>query len=144
MLGAVGAASVDAYACLARLIAVGERVGLFVDRALPAPGFSVVSDVTALRNGHADEAVVPAADDESIVALTPSDVPEMLALTARTKPGPFHRRTCEMGDYFGLRKNGTLVAMAGERLQVPGHTELSAICTDPEHLGRGHRGRVDA
>jgi predicted GNAT family acetyltransferase len=62
----------------------------------------------------------------------------MLALTARTKPGPFHRRTCEMGDYFGLRKHGTLVAMAGERLHVPGHTELSAICTDPEHLGRGY------
>ncbi len=83
MLGAVGAASVDAYACLARLIAVGERVGLFVDRALPAPGFSVVSDVPLLQMVRADEAVVPAADDESIVAPRPTC--RKLALTARTK-----------------------------------------------------------
>lgn len=27
--------------------------------------------------------------------------------------------------------------MAGERLRVPGWTEISAVCTDPDHRGRG-------
>jgi predicted GNAT family acetyltransferase len=65
------------------------------------------------------------------------DVPEMLALTKLTKPGPFARRTREMGDYFGIRVNGELIAMAGERLHLPGHTEISAVCTHPDHLGHG-------
>jgi ribosomal protein S18 acetylase RimI-like enzyme len=137
VLGAVGESSVDAYASLVGLLAVGERVGLFVDGAVPAPGLSVVSDVPLLQMVRGDQAVA-ASGGEGIVELTRSDVPEMLALTARTQPGPFDRRTCEMGDYFGLRVDGVLVAMAGERLHVPGHTELSAICTHPDHLGRGY------
>jgi predicted GNAT family acetyltransferase len=67
-----------------------------------------------------------------------ADVPEMLALTRLTKPGPFANRTREMGDYFGIRKDGVLVAMAGQRLRLPGFTEVSAVCTHPEHLGQGH------
>jgi predicted GNAT family acetyltransferase len=64
----------------------------------------------------------------------------MLALTARTKPGPFGTRTHELGTYIGLRDRGKLVAMAGERLKVPGYTEISAVCTDPEHSGKGYAG----
>ncbi|PYX89790.1 MAG: hypothetical protein DMG68_03950, partial [Acidobacteria bacterium] len=63
---------------------------------------------------------------------------EMLGLTQLTKPGPFGQRTRELGSYLGIRKNGVLVAMAGERLRVPGHTEVSAVCTHPDHLGRGY------
>jgi len=59
------------------------------------------------------------------------------ALTALTKPGPFSARTHELGAYIGIRRNGKLVAMAGERLKVPGCTELSAVCTHPEHTGHG-------
>ncbi len=66
------------------------------------------------------------------------DVQEMIALTKLTKPGPFATRTREMGDYFGIRKDGVLVAMAGERLRLPGFTEISAVCTHPEHLGQGY------
>ena len=28
--------------------------------------------------------------------------------------------------------------MAGERLKVPGYTEVSAVCTHPEHAGKGY------
>jgi predicted GNAT family acetyltransferase len=28
--------------------------------------------------------------------------------------------------------------MAGERLKVPGHTEVSAVCTHPDHTGKGY------
>jgi predicted GNAT family acetyltransferase len=66
------------------------------------------------------------------------DSEEMIALTALTKPGPFNNRTHELGTYLGIRCNGRLVAMAGERLKVPGYTEVSAVCTHPEHVGRGY------
>ena len=62
----------------------------------------------------------------------------MLELAHLTKPGPFSPRTHELGDYFGIRRNGTLAAMAGERLRFPGYTEISAVCTHPDHLGHGY------
>lgn len=61
----------------------------------------------------------------------------MTALVAHTKPGPFGPRTVELGRYLGIRRNGRLVAMAGERLRPTGWTEISAVCTDPEWRGRG-------
>jgi ribosomal protein S18 acetylase RimI-like enzyme len=70
-------------------------------------------------------------------ALTAADVAEMLDLVARTRPGPFGPRTIELGAYHGVFEDGRLVAMAGERLRVPGHTEISAVCTAPEARGRG-------
>ncbi len=66
------------------------------------------------------------------------DVNLMLELTNKTKPGPFLERTIEMGRYYGVFDNGVLVSMAGERLRLDGFTEISAICTDPEHLGKGY------
>jgi predicted GNAT family acetyltransferase len=61
----------------------------------------------------------------------------MLALVEMTEPGPFRRRTIELGDYFGIFADGRLVAMAGERLQTPEYTEVSAVCTHPDVRGRG-------
>ena len=69
--------------------------------------------------------------------LGPGDVPEMLELVERTRPGPFTSRTVELGMYLGLRRHGMLVAMAGQRLHPPGWTEVSAVCTHPDHRGRG-------
>ncbi len=62
----------------------------------------------------------------------------MIELTALTKPGPFGSRTHELGYYVGIHSDGKLVAMAGERLKVPEHTEVSAVCTHPEHTGNGY------
>ena len=62
----------------------------------------------------------------------------MLELTAATQPGPFAARTYEMGRYLGVRVDGRLVAMAGERLRLAGATEISAVCTDPAFTGRGY------
>lgn len=75
--------------------------------------------------------------DPEVELLTVADVPEMLTLTALTKPGPFLERTIELGNYYGLRDQGVLVAMAGERMRAPGWTEISAVCTAPDHRGRG-------
>jgi ribosomal protein S18 acetylase RimI-like enzyme len=83
-----------------------------------------------------DDGVAAVADEEA-VRLTPADVPQMLALVERTKPGPFLSRTIELGTYLGLRRDGELIAMAGERLHPPGWTEISAVCTDPAYRGQG-------
>ncbi|MER6350434.1 GNAT family N-acetyltransferase [Streptomyces sp. NPDC001634] len=82
---------------------------------------------TALRAEEAPDAV----------RLGPDDVPEILDLVARTRPGPFLDRTVELGTYLGIRHHGRLIAVAGERLRLPGWTEISAVCTDPAHRGRG-------
>jgi ribosomal protein S18 acetylase RimI-like enzyme len=74
---------------------------------------------------------------EEAVRLGEADVPEMLALVERTRPGPFLPRTIEMGTYLGVRRAGALVAMAGERLHPPGWTEISAVCTDDAYRGQG-------
>ncbi|MFE9450456.1 GNAT family N-acetyltransferase [Streptomyces sp. NPDC006739] len=78
-----------------------------------------------------------AAPDAEAVRLGPADVPEMLDLVARTRPGPFLPRTVELGTYLGIRRDGALIAMAGERLHPPGWTEISAVCTDPAFRGEG-------
>jgi predicted GNAT family acetyltransferase len=79
------------------------------------------------------------ADDKPIFReLTKADVPEMLALTKLTEPGPFLPRTIELGAYLGVHDAGSLVAMAGERLHLTGFTEISAVCTHPQYRGRGY------
>jgi len=81
------------------------------------------------------------ADDEA-VTLAHEDVPEMTELVRLTRPGPFRPRTIEMGTYVGIRRNGRLIAMGGERLSPPGYTEISAVCTDPDHRGHGLASRL--
>jgi ribosomal protein S18 acetylase RimI-like enzyme len=66
------------------------------------------------------------------------DVDDVLELVGRTHPGPFERRTIELGDYLGVRdETGSLIAMAGMRMHLPGYTEISAVCTDEAARGRG-------
>jgi predicted GNAT family acetyltransferase len=67
-----------------------------------------------------------------------ADLPEMLALTKLTEPGPFLPRTIQLGAYYGVHESGLLVAMAGERLKLTGYTEVSAVCTHPDFRGRGY------
>ena len=74
----------------------------------------------------------------SIQKLGYNDIPQMLKLTDITKPGPFLDHTIDMGNYYGIFENGELAAMAGERLRLPGYTEISAICTSPAHVGKGY------
>lgn len=66
-----------------------------------------------------------------------SDAQDMLRLVALTEPGPFRLRTGTLGTYLGVRREGQLIAMAGERLKLPGFTEISAVCVHPDHRGTG-------
>jgi ribosomal protein S18 acetylase RimI-like enzyme len=80
---------------------------------------------------------VTGADCAEAIPLGGTDVPEMLELVAQTEPGPFLTRTIELGDYLGIRRDGELVAMAGERFHLEGWTEISAVCTRPDQRGQG-------
>jgi predicted GNAT family acetyltransferase len=73
-----------------------------------------------------------------VEVLAEADVPEMLALTKLTEPGPFRDRTIYLGGYCGIREQGRLVAMAGRRTAIPGYKEVSAVCTHPSYRGRGY------
>lgn len=73
-----------------------------------------------------------------------ADCADVLALTARVYPHYFRSRTMELGRYFGIRQDGCLAAMIGERLGTDHAQEMSAICTHPDHLGRGYARRLTA
>jgi ribosomal protein S18 acetylase RimI-like enzyme len=85
---------------------------------------------------------VTGVDCAEAIPLGAADVPEMLELVAATEPGPFLTRTIELGDYLGIRRGGVLVAMAGERFHLDGWTEISAVCTNPDHRGQGLASRL--
>ncbi|MEV1047816.1 GNAT family N-acetyltransferase [Streptomyces sp. NPDC049916] len=105
----------------------------------PPPDWEIVFHAEGVQ--LVDASVVAEPDPEA-VRLGPADVPEMLDLVARTRPGPFLPRTVEMGAYLGIRRNGALVAMAGERLHPPGWTEISGVCTDESVRGQGLASRL--
>jgi predicted GNAT family acetyltransferase len=86
---------------------------------------------------RADEATLPEGDVDAL-ELDHADVDEMLALVELTQPGPFRKRTIELGNYIGIRDRGRLVAMAGERMWVADGREVSAVCTHPDAWGRGY------
>jgi ribosomal protein S18 acetylase RimI-like enzyme len=119
---------------VAALAGPGATVLVAATSTKPPAGWEVVN---ALQGVQLVDAGIAAAPDPEAVRLGPADVPEMLDLVERTKPGPFRKRTVELGTYLGIRRGGALVAMAGERLHPPGYTEISAVCTDPEFRGQG-------
>jgi len=78
----------------------------------------------------------------TIVSLSDADAPEMLELAILAKPGPFFARTHRLGAFVGVRHEGLLVAMAGERMKLKGYTEISGVCTAPSQRGRGYGGAL--
>ncbi|MDX2972264.1 GNAT family N-acetyltransferase [Kribbella solani] len=122
------------WADAAVLLGPGTSVALMRPE-LPVPGSFKLDRVIDLVQFTAP-ADLPAADPEA-TTLGPDDVPDMLALVALTDPGPFRSRTIELGTYLGIRRDGELLAMAGTRFSLPGHTEISAVCTHPSARGQG-------
>jgi len=123
-----------AWAELAPL-AMGRPVGV-ITSAVPS-GWAELQMIRLVQMTWAagpDERL-PSAHE--FVPLTGADVPEMLALVARTHPGPFESSTIDLGGYRGWRVNGELVCMAGERMHPGDWTEISAVCTAPGHQGQG-------
>lgn len=129
--------SPEALDALADLVQPGEHVYV-----LQVPDIAIPSRLRAVTTALgvqmlATRTINEQPGAERMVVLGDADAPEMLALAQLTEPGPFLARTHEMGRFRGIRIDGRLAAMAGERMHMPGYTEVSGVCTHPDFRGRG-------
>jgi len=127
------------WADAAELVGPGQVVAL-MRPDLPLPESFKLDQQLGLVQFFAPDSF--GVEDPELVPLGIEDVAEMVALTALTDPGPFRTRTIECGRYLGLRRDGELIAMAGERQRLPGYVEISAVCTHPEYRGQGLASRL--
>jgi ribosomal protein S18 acetylase RimI-like enzyme len=129
--------SPQSFAALGALMSGSEIAVLFTPDPVTAP-----ADFKVLLAETGEQMIGMPAESPSrgveIVALGANDVAAMMALTELTKPGPFTPRTHELGTFLGIRSEGDLVAMAGERMKPADYTEITAVCVHPSHRGRGY------
>lgn len=134
----------ESWAALAAITPPEVHVSMFAEEVGPVPPSFIRRDadvgVQMVFRGTVESLADPVTDGPAGVEfrrLTVGDVDPMLGLHALARPGPFRRRTIELGRYFGAIADGRLVAMAGERMRLDGHTEISAVSTHPDATGRG-------
>lgn len=141
----VGVAAADdrATAAVETLVAPGE-LAIFVGTAPPlSDAWRVEHDGPIAQMIRRTRLDVP--DGPATIELTrEKHVADMLALTALVYPHYFRPRTIAMGRYVGIYDGDRLAAMAGERMHLEGHREISAVCTHPAFLGRGYARRLIA
>ena len=125
------------FAALGALMSGTEIAVLFTSEAVSAPDQfkTLLAETGEQMIGTPAESSLAGVD---IVTLGVADVPEMIALVELTKPGPFSTRTHELGTFLGIRIDGQLVAMTGERMKPGNYTEMTAVCVHPSHRGRGY------
>jgi ribosomal protein S18 acetylase RimI-like enzyme len=129
--------SAESFTALGALMSGSEIAVLFTPDAVTAPPeFKILLAETGEQMiGTPAESAIPGVE---ATALGVADVSAMLELTELTRPGPFSTRTHELGRFLGVRINGQLVAMAGERMRPTNYTEITAVCVHPDHRGRGY------
>lgn len=121
---------------VAAMLQPGQRLSFVTPGKLDLPpGVDVVREAVANQMVATNRFTV--SSDERIMRLGADDAPDMLRLAEMTEPGPFSARTNELGNFFGIREGGRLVAMAGERMTAGKYVEISAVCTHPDWRGQG-------
>jgi len=126
------------FRSLLALVGGDDQIALFTtEEVQPPSAFSVLRRAPVDQMVLKDAGACSAQPGPPIAALGVADVPEMLALASLTQPGPFGPRTIELGHYIGIRRQGALIAMAGERMRLDGFTEISAVCVEPAYRGHG-------
>lgn len=130
-----------AFQELSGLLPSDEQVAILSLAPLPRMEAVRSERIGAIRQMVATGDPSSGANDE-VIRLSELDAADMLELAQRTKPGPFGKRTHQMGHYIGIRDGGRLIAMAGERMRLDGYVEISAVCVDDEYRGRGLAGRL--
>ena len=116
------------------------RLHRLTDEPVPAQWEKVAAH--SLLQMLADDVMTDGSNTHAVVTLGDADLQAMLDLMLATNPGRFGPRTPMLGTYLGIREEGRLVAMAGERMRVAGYVELSAISTHPGARRRGYAGRL--
>jgi len=123
------------WAALKALMWPGQQAVMFTPEPLAPPDDFVV---LMQRTGEQMIGMPAEASGPALVRLTDADVPEMMALVELTKPGPFAARTNTLGNFFGIKIDGRLAAMTGERMKPANYTEMTAVCVHPDFRGRGY------
>ncbi|RVD54247.1 GNAT family N-acetyltransferase [Mesorhizobium sp. M2D.F.Ca.ET.185.01.1.1] len=121
---------------LGRLLPPGENAILAQADSIVLPP-ALVATMTADAVQMIAEQALQAVADARIEQLTRQDAAEMLALASLTKPGPFTLEALSLGEFWGVKIDGRLAAMAGERMKQPGYSELSGVCSHPDFRGGG-------
>ena len=132
---AIDAPSAAAFAQLRGLLDPDESIWI-ADYGRSAPGLAVVDALDCVQMVLPQAVEIPA-PRRDVLPLTAAHAQQMVALTNVAFPGFFRPATYRMGSFFGVHAGDELVAMGGERLLLPGHPEMSAICTHPDHRGEG-------
>lgn len=143
---AVAAREPEAMRQLASLLAPGEMVYMMGAQPRMVPGLEFKDTLAGVQMMFPENAALPPIPENFLAAelatLSCKDAAEMVALTEVAFPGYFRIRTCEMGSYYGVRVDGRLVAMAGERMAFDRYKEISGVCTHPGYRGRGYAGAL--
>ena len=126
---------------LVRVIPAGGEVWLVQREAIVAPPQAAIQRCAAVTQMVADTIAWPP-PTVPFEPLGEDDAVEMLTLAHLTVPGPFAAKTHRLGRFIGIKEGGRLVAMAGERMHMPGFREVSGVCTHPDHRGRGYAGAL--
>src|ERR1700730_8600827 len=134
---AVATPSESALQSLHSLLVPEEYVWLIGESYPSMPELRCVGNLECLPMVLPED-VTPPSPAPGIVPLSSANAPEMVALTDLAFPGFFRSRTCEMGSYYGVRSNGELIAMGGERITLDGYPEISGVCTHPAYRGKGY------
>ncbi len=134
--GAIEFATPENLEGLAQLLGANHAtIALFAPHKIEFP--KSLELLTTLEVSQMTYQTLKPASHLELQELTVADVPDMLELIDLTKPGPFARRTIELGQFWGVRVAGRLVAMSGERFHLPGCCEVSSVCTHPDYQRRG-------
>lgn len=133
--------SEDSLAALAALTRPEEPLVVGQAHPIPCPrGLNETLRAVALQmeyRGAAAPAASPAVGWVKVEPLGLDDADAMVALANATQPGPYGRGSQRMGAFWGVKRDGRLVAMAGERMKQPGFSEVSGVCAAPEMRGQG-------
>jgi predicted GNAT family acetyltransferase len=129
--------SPPSFAALGELMSRSDQAVLFTTEPVTAPAeFKLLLAASGEQMiGVPVETKMRSAE---IITLGVADVPAMMELTKLTRPGPFTPRTHELGTFLGIRIDGQLVAMAGERMKPANYSEMTAVCVHPDYRGRGY------
>jgi predicted GNAT family acetyltransferase len=135
----------ESQAQLAELVKdSGPLIVLQVAPVRVQAGLRILSNATCIQMTADHLSGDAGALEGRIEPLGQSDWKEMHALAGLTKPGPFEAQTPRLGSFWGIRENGVLLAMAGERMKMPGHHEVSGVCSHPDARGRGYARALSA
>jgi ribosomal protein S18 acetylase RimI-like enzyme len=134
---AVAEPTLDALKAVHSLLIPDEKVWIAEAEFPEWPELVWETSIECLQMVLPAEIALPE-ETNGILKLSCADAPAMVELTDLAFPGFFRVKTCEMGNYYGVRVGGELVSMSGERIMLEEYPEVSGVCTHPDHRGKGY------